>query len=138
MSGRSLVDLGLTIVGWWMIVAAPVSVILRAVFHVDVIAVSSFALSGGLAIPLAGLYWWDENSVRRLGDYILSLVVFQLVVGLTVLPVLALFNIDLTTETVPGMVFTGGILCVMYGCAYYWTYGSGPHRLWRTVTARSE
>lgn len=138
MAARSLVDLGLTVVGWWMIVATPVSVLLRTVSHTGVVSGATLALSVLVAGPLAGLHWWFGKSLRRLADYIFSLVAYQLVIGSAGLVAIATFNITIPTASVPGALLTGGMLCMVYLCAYFRTYGDGPGRSWRETIARSE
>ena len=126
MSTRSLVDLGHTIVGWWMIVIAPVTVIIRTLpLDVFLSASSQFTLGVFVALPLAVLHWWFGKSLGRLGDYIVSLVVIGLLIGVVVVAVVTTFQLELTTETVPGTLVTGGVLCVVYISAYYWTYDDG-------------
>lgn len=123
---RSLVDLGLALVGWLFIVAAPV----RFVIHILVPATNTprpmyFAAVAIVAILPASLYWQFEKSLRRLGDFIFSLVAFQLSVSVVVLAVLVVYDVTLTTETIPGVLFTGGYFSAVYLGAYYHTYGDG-------------
>jgi hypothetical protein len=138
MTARSFVDLGLTVIGWLLIVTLPVNVVVRTLVQPGASSDLTLTVSGLVALPLAGLHWGLGKSLRQLGEYIFSLVAFQVVVGLVALVGIVTFNIELITGTVPSAVATSGMLCVVYLSAYYRTYGGGPIRSVRAAIARSE
>ena len=119
-----------------MIVTVPVIFMLRTVTDTGDIPISSqIALGILVALPLAGLHWWFGKSLGLLGDYVLSLAAFQLVIGIPLVVVLATLQVELTTETLLGTLVTGGVFCVVYLSAYYRTYGGGDGRSQPETTA---
>jgi hypothetical protein len=136
--GRSLAALGLTVIGWLLIVTLPVDVVIRTFFQPGASSDLTLTVSGLVALPVAGLYWGLGKSLRQLGDYIFSLVAFQVVFAIVAMVGVVTFDIELITGTGPSAVASSGMLCVVSLSAYYRTYGGGLVQSVRAATARFE
>jgi hypothetical protein len=57
MVARSLVTLGLTVIGWLLIVTQPVNIVVRTLVQPGASSDLTLTVSGLVALPVAGLYW---------------------------------------------------------------------------------
>jgi hypothetical protein len=125
---RSPLDLLLAFVGWFLLLALPVSVAVD-VFSVSLSGVSDLALVAALALPTATWFWWSGRPVGPLGAWFFWTVALTLALGLPLMVTLAAFDAALTTGSLPARVLTVGFTTVVYAGAYALGYLGWASRL---------
>jgi hypothetical protein len=116
---RSLFDLALVLVGWFLLLLVPVSVVADAVSLPAFVAdVSELALVAALALPAAAWYWWTDRPVGFLGTWFFWTVALTLALGLVAMIVLGTFDAAPTTGRYPARALGVGFVAVVYALAY--------------------
>ncbi|AUV80534.1 hypothetical protein C2R22_01720 [Salinigranum rubrum] len=128
MPSRSLLDLLLAFVGWFLLLVLPVSVVVD-VLSMSVAGVSDLALVAALAVPTATWFWWSGRPVGPLGAWFFWTVALTLALGLPLMVTLAAFDAALTTGSLPARVLTVVFVTVVYAGAYALGYLGWASRL---------
>ena len=125
MPSRSLLDLLLTFVGWFLVSFGPVSVVSGYVFPADAITtLTDFGATTLVALPLAVWYWKSGRSLGDLGSFFFWVVALTLVFGASTFGILVATG-PVETGSVADLAVTSAFLLAVYAVAYHMVYRDG-------------